>query len=172
MAAAVQSGDFRLVVQLDLGIVGDALNQVARHGIRQLSRAHQDVDLARGLGKIDGSLSGRVASADHDDVFVLAELRLNVGRTVVNSLPFEILQIGDGRLVVLGAGGNHNRPRGQRGAVVEHDFVRTAAALQLDHAMRDHHLRAKFLRLRERTIGELLARNSGRKAEIVFDLGA
>jgi hypothetical protein len=41
-----------------------SLNQIARHGVRQLTGAHQHVDLARRLGEKNGRLSCGVAAAD------------------------------------------------------------------------------------------------------------
>ena len=72
MRVTFEADDFRFEVQLDAGILFDSLDQVARHRVRQLTRAHQHVHLARGLRKENRRLSGGVPSAHHDDVFCLA----------------------------------------------------------------------------------------------------
>src|ERR1700690_1930809 len=81
--------NFGLAMQFDAGIFRNALNQVARHGFRQAIAAHQHVDFARGLGKVDGSLSGGVRSAYDGHIFTHAQLRFNVSCAVVNSAALE-----------------------------------------------------------------------------------
>ena len=44
-------------------------------------------------------------------------------------------------------------------------------ALQLYHAVRHHHLRAKFLRLMHRTRRQLLSGDAGGETEVVLDFG-
>ena len=121
--------DLGVEMQLDARVLGQALDQVARHGAGKLAGAHQHVHLARGLRKENRRLSRRVASAHHGDLFPLAQLRLDVGRAVVDPLALELLQVRDARLVVLRSGRDHDRARRQRFSAIEHDLVRAAVAV-------------------------------------------
>ena len=58
------------------------------------------MDLARRLREENRCLPRRVPSAHYDNLFFFAELRLHIGRAVVDPLTLKLLQIGDTRLVV------------------------------------------------------------------------
>src|SRR5262249_32774541 len=58
--------DLRARVDRDAWAVLDAAHEIARHGLGQTVRAHQDVDVPGGLGEEDRRLAGGVASAHHD----------------------------------------------------------------------------------------------------------
>ena len=66
--------DLCSVVQLYSGILFDALDQVARHGVRKLTGPHQHVDLACSLREKNCRLSGRISPTHHNDVFLFAQL--------------------------------------------------------------------------------------------------
>ena len=73
---------------------------------------------------------------------------------------------------VFRSGRDDDRARGDRGAVVELDAQRLLLAMKLGGALGDDHMRAELLRLGVGPAGQLLARDAGREAEVVFDLRA
>ena len=111
--APSKSDDLGPVMHLDCGIFRNALDQIARHGLRQVPERTSMMHVARGLGQEHSSLSGGVASTDDYNILVFAELRFDVRRAVINSLAFELLEIGEMRLVVLRAGGDDDGARRQ-----------------------------------------------------------
>jgi hypothetical protein len=119
---ARKADDFGLVVQLDGRIFFDALNEIARHRIRQLASAYEHVDLARRLRKKNSRLSRGVAATDNRHVLSFTELRFHEGRAVVNSLAFEFIQIAERRLVVLCAGGYDDGARRETVPVVQNQL--------------------------------------------------
>ena len=130
------------------------------------------MDLALSLRHVNGGLAGGIASADDDNVFVAAELRFHEGCAVIDALSFEMGEISDARFVVLRAGGDDDRARGQFDAVIEHDFVGAPGAFEAHHVAGDHHLGAEFFRLGDGSSGEFLAGKAVGKTEVVFDFGA
>ena len=130
------------------------------------------MDLALSLRHVNGGLAGGIASADDDNVVVAAELGFHEGGAVIDALSFEKGEISDARFVVLRAGGDDDRARGQFDAVIEHDFVGAAGAFEAHHVAGDHHLGAEFFGLGDGSIGEFLAGKAVGKTEIVFDFGA
>ncbi len=130
------------------------------------------MDLALSLRHVNGGLAGGIASADDDNVVVAAELGFHEGGAVIDALSFEKGEISDARFVVLRAGSDDDRARGEFDAVIEHDFVGAAGAFEAHHIAGDHHLCAEFFGLGDRSIGEFLAGKAVGKTEIVFDFGA
>jgi hypothetical protein len=62
-----------------------------------------------GLGRQEhGRLTGRIAAADQDDLFVLAQLALDRRSPVVHAFAFELAQIGQRRTAVARAAGQHH----------------------------------------------------------------
>src|SRR5260221_14383880 len=98
MRVSGKADDLGLVVQLDGRVFFDALNEIARHGIRQLAGARQHVDLARRLREKDSRLSRGVAATDNCHVLSFTELRFHKGSAVINSLAFELIEVAERRL--------------------------------------------------------------------------
>src|SRR5437588_4766 len=73
--------------------------------------AYENLDTARRRSEKDGRLPGRIGAADDDHVFRFAELRLHVGRTVIDAQPLEPGKVGQRQLPVLHAGGDDQRAR-------------------------------------------------------------
>ena len=71
------------------------------------------MDFAGGLREENGGLAGGISAADDDDLFLLAELRFHERCAVVDALAFELLQIGNARLVILRAGGDDDGAGGK-----------------------------------------------------------
>ena len=171
MAVAFERDDLRMRMQRDGWVLLDASHEIARHRFGEPLRAHQHVHAPGGLGEVHGRLARRVAAADHDDFFVDAELRFHEGGPVIHAEAFEARQLGEQGFAVFGAGRDDDRARPQRGPRVHVHAVRRFRAVQSHGARRDQHLRAELLRLRERPSRERLARDAGRKAQVVLDLG-
>ena len=61
--------------------------------LRKLARAHEHMHPACGLRKKHRGLSGGISSAHHDHVLIFAQLRLHIGRAVIDALSLESLQV-------------------------------------------------------------------------------
>src|SRR5712692_82641 len=90
MRATVERSDFRFEMQFDAWILFDSPDQVARHAVRQRTGAYQHVHLARCLREENRRLSGGVSPAHDDNFFLFAQLRLHLGRAVVDSLSLKL----------------------------------------------------------------------------------
>ena len=98
--------------------------------------------------------------------------RLHRRRRVVDAGPFEALVAGDVELAVARAGGDDDGASADRLAVVERERERRGIAVEADDGARQRQPGAELLRLHLRPAGERLARDAGRKAEVVLDLRA
>src|SRR5271156_1444628 len=125
---------------------------------------------ARVLRKEHGSLASGIAAADDDNFLADAELSLHEGSVVVNSLAGKLFKPWDGRLVVLGSDGEHDRACPHRQPVIKSHLVGPLVALKAQDGVGDHDLRAELLRLRDRAVRQFLTRKPRRKAEVVFNL--
>ena len=155
------------------GIVLDAPDQVARHALGQAVGADQHVHALGRLRQEHRGLAGRVAAAHHDHLLAGAQLRLHEGGAVVNAGALEPRQVVERRLAVLGAGGDDDGarrhaapPRQSRRRRV---CGRTRAAWRLCAMITSA---PNFCAWRIRAARQLLARDAGRKAEVVLDLRA
>ena len=101
------------------------------------------------------SLTGGVATADDDDLLALAELRLHRRCAVVHARAFELREVVERRLAILGAGSDDHRARRDAPTILHLHGVRRSIAGQLRGAFRDHDLRAELLGLRVGTSREL-----------------
>ena len=78
-----------------------------------------------------GGLAGGVASAHHDHLFAAAELRFDERRAVVDARAFELREVVDRQLAILGARRDDDGARRHRGPVVDRDGVRLPIAREL-----------------------------------------
>lgn len=78
-------------------------------------------------------LTGRVATADHDDLLACTQLRFHERRAVVHACAFELREVFERWLTVLSAGGNDHRARNDALAVcaVRHLALFLPAIFQL-----------------------------------------
>ena len=111
MRLSFQSHDLRQRAHGDVAALLDAADEVARHRLGKPGPAYENLDTARRRSEKDGRLPGRIGAADDDHVFRFAELRLHVGRTVIDAQPLEPGKVGQRQLPVLHAGGDDQRAR-------------------------------------------------------------
>src|SRR5690554_5011859 len=94
---------------LDVGRLGDALQQVVRHGPRRVVAPHDEVDPRHPLRHVDGSLPRRVARPHHGHLTAGAHLGLDGRGGVVHAGAVEALASWDLELTVIGAAGYQQR---------------------------------------------------------------
>src|SRR5216684_1637630 len=164
--------DLTLRSHFDRRILFDAADEVARHAVGKLALPHHHDDPVGPIGQVDGGLPGRVTGANDHDRFPFAELRFHRRREVVDPGAVELRQIFDRQPAVFRPGGDDDRSRADPRAVVDLDGEWSLVATNAHCGFGDQQLRAEFLRLRERTCGELLTGDAGRKSEVVFDAHA
>src|SRR6185437_2154536 len=145
--SSLQSNDLRVRVQGDGATLLNPANQVARHGVRQASRADHDVDMLCRLRQKYRRLTGGIAATHNYHFFAPAQLRLQECGAVVDAIAFESLQVFEREFAVFGSGGDDNRSSRQSRAAINFDKIRTAPAVEADRATSDYHSRAEFLRL-------------------------
>src|SRR5690348_12607499 len=115
--------------------------------------AEQQIDLAGAAREEDGCLPGRVAAADHGNRGADAELLLHEGGLVVDPTTLEVLKPLDREAAIAGAGGDQQRARFQRRAVVERDRVGSVPELEPDGGGSDDESGAELARLDRRSFG-------------------
>ncbi len=147
----------------------DPLDQIVGHGGGEIGRAHDDVDMRGLLGEEHRRLTRRIAAADDDHLLAAAQRRLHGGRGVMNASAFEPFVIGDGELAVARAGGDDEALCAHFRAPFEAQNKGRFRAVDRGRLARDRELGAEFLRLHLGPAGQRLARDAGRKAEIIFD---
>ena len=132
------------------------------------------MDLARVVGELDHRLAGRVRAADDDNVLHRALLGLDVGRRVVQAVPFESIGILGRQPAILRTRREDHRSTPDALTVREQDLAQSPG-LRLGHLRRlmeagDH--RAELARLKRRPPTEIRAGEAGGKAEVVLDPSA
>ena len=147
----------------------DLIDQVPRHRGRQALAADDDVHVRAGAGEERGGLPGRVASTDDDDRPPGTRLGLHLGGGVVHADPLELAQTRQRKSVVARTGGDDHRLRAHRLPVLEIDSMRVDAGGERHGPFAQADAYAELLRLQRRSRGQLVTREAGRKAEIVFD---
>ena len=100
-----------------------------RRGAKLVAAVHDD-DPRGELGEEHRLLHGRVSAADDDRRHILEE-RGVAGRAVADPTPRELLLAGHAQLAVLGAHGQHDRPR-QVQLVADPHLVRASVCGELD----------------------------------------
>ena len=91
----LEAHDLRVHVAGDGGMILDATDQVARHGVGQAAGADHHVHPPGGLGQEHGRLARGVAGAHDDHVLAGAELRFHKRRGVIHPRPIEPRQVVD-----------------------------------------------------------------------------
>lgn len=122
-------------------------------------------------GKKDRRLTCGVSPSNDRHFLALTELRFEVRRRIVDAGAAELADALHRHRPILRPGRNDNDVRLQNAPIAQLNRVRPLIALQTRDARRNVDLCAELLRLHERAAGERLPGNSGRKSEIVFDLG-
>src|SRR5581483_6886314 len=171
----LERSDLRRSMQSDVGSVLDASDEISGHALGEAIRAHEQMHMPTATGEEYGCLPRGVAAADHDDFLVLAELRLDKRRRVIDTHPEKAVDVGQFQLAVFHAAGDHDgaaadHPRGMkiaRRVAGEMDLKRLGLAAQAQRAVGDRHFRAKLLCLHERPPSQRLPGDAGRKAEVV-----
>jgi hypothetical protein len=95
--------------------------------------------------------------------------RFHQGRGVVDTSSLELREAWHVELAVAGAGRDQDRPCGYRRPVVERDEVVPVFLLERGRLGRYANSRAELLRLDDRPICQLRARDPGWEAEVVLD---
>ena len=96
-------------MELDRRVLLDAGDEVARHRVGEPVAAHEYVDARGRLCQEHGCLARRISAADDHDLLAPAELRFHEGRGVVDAGAFELREVRDRGLAVLGAGRDDDR---------------------------------------------------------------
>jgi hypothetical protein len=76
VAVTLEADELGVRSDLDRRVILDASHQVAGHGVCKACRADQHVHTPRRLREVHGRLSGGIATADHNDFLIYAELSL------------------------------------------------------------------------------------------------
>src|ERR1700733_16308821 len=130
MVLTVESCEFATVVNLDARILLDALDQIARHCLRETVRPHQHLHASAALRQEHRRLTCRVATADHNYSLLGAELCFHERGAVINAPTGGGIQVWERRPVVLRSHSEHNRARGNVLPTVKLAPVRTFVADQ------------------------------------------
>src|SRR5271157_6536687 len=157
-------------MKFDHRMLRDPLDQIARHRLRKGLSANQHVNLVGSLCQEDCCLAGRIAAADDDDLITSAELRLHERSRVINSISFELLQVGDVRLIVLRSSGDDDAASLQNVAVLQRELVWSLIAVDLDHPLSHQHLSAEFFCLDDGAAREFQAGDASRETNVVLYL--
>ena len=112
-----------LGVDDNAGVPLDLVDQVARHGGLKRLAPDDDVNLGAAPAQEQRGLAGGVAAAHDCDRVGTAGLGLHLGGRVVDADALELGQPAQGQPVVARPGGDDDRLRGNRIAVVEPDLV-------------------------------------------------
>jgi hypothetical protein len=99
---AVERHEFRSRPQRNRRMLLYSTNEVGRHRICQPVLADQEVDALGRLREKHRSLTRGVPPAHDHDLVSPAQLRLHARGGVVHARPFELRQVCEGRLTVLG----------------------------------------------------------------------
>src|SRR5262249_7106357 len=127
--------------------------------------------MVRNRRKKHRSLACRIAPAHYDYAFAFAELRLHRRGSIVHAGPFELREVRNLQLAVLGATGDNDSLSANGIVAGTFDAERPAIASYGRSPAGNGNLRAEFLGLHERAAGKFLPRNSQWKSQVVFDSG-
>src|SRR5437667_8830244 len=120
------------------------------------------------LGQKYCCLAGRISTANDDDVFVLAELRLDKGRAVIDSSAFKPSKIFNRQSSVLCAGSDHDGACRDSATIFQFDDVGSAVAGK-PRSFGEQHLGTELLRLYVRPRGQIVSGHPRWKTQIVLD---
>ena len=155
---------------LDIRMFLQPFDQIFRHCFAQRPATEDDVDLLRHAREIDGALSRRIARPDDRDFGIAAELRLHRCRAIIDSAPFIGFDALDRQALILRAARDDRGARAQFASVGQSQAIGIAVALDRGGPHRRHEPCAEFLCLHRRPPRQLVARNAGREAQVIFDL--
>jgi len=119
---AFEGGYLRTFEQLDVGLGGDPLDQVARHGVRQRPAGDEGYPARMPRQEYRGLARG-VAASDQSHVLAGTESRLQRRSPVVDGGAFEALEAVNVEPAVARARGDHHGPRASPLAVGERQAV-------------------------------------------------
>src|SRR5260221_5776198 len=90
MTVSFQGGHDGASVNLDIGDLLDAIDEVSRHALSQIPAPRDDVHASRVSRQRHDGLPGRIAGAHDDDLLVATELRFRVRRGIVDAGALEL----------------------------------------------------------------------------------
>src|ERR1700691_806008 len=171
---AAERNELSLSHELDVRGRGNAIDQVARHAFGEARPSDHHAHLGRVRGQKHRALTGRIAAANQSDLFARAQPGLDLRGPVPDSAPLKPGYVGDRRMAISSAAGDHDGPRLNALAVLrlQDEGSLVARAVEGLDGDRYHDVRAEFLRLNEGAGRKRLAAYSGRKAKVVFNPGA
>ena len=102
-------------------------------------------------------LACRIPAADYNHLVAPAELRFHERRRVINTIPFELFQVGNVRLVVLRSGRDHDAASLESAAILQRELIRSPITVKLGRPLSHHHLSAEFFCLEYGAAGEFEA---------------
>ena len=172
LAVAFERHDLRARPERDVRRFLDAADEVARHALGEARASHEHLNVSPSARQEDGGLARGVPPSDDDDVVAVAEVRLDLGRAVVDPDTLEPGQVRQVGLPVSGARGYDGRARAHGGAGSQIDDVRPPIAEQMDGRAGHDELRAELFGLDEGAVREFLPRDSRGKAQVVLDARA
>src|SRR6476661_10399900 len=94
MTVSFQGGHDGASVNLDIGDLLNAIDEVSRHALSQIPAARDDVHASRISRQRHDGLPSRIAGAHDDDLLVATELRFRVSRGIVDAGTLELTQTG------------------------------------------------------------------------------
>jgi hypothetical protein len=121
---AAQLDDLRSRVKRDVGRRVDPPDQIVRHACTESVAANNDVDMTREPRKEYRSLSGRIPTTNHNQLFVVAERTLHECRTVVDAATLEMFEAGKVRLPIARAGCKDDGPSINALVMIQSDVKR------------------------------------------------
>ena len=160
----------------DLGPVsnGDAeplelVNEVVGHRLAEVGAAMEEGDERAAAGEPDGCLAGGVAAADDCNARTGAEPRLGRTGGVEDRRSLELRKAVDRESAVLGARCEQDGARGDLPFALEADEVPAVSGFEGQRAVPRRRACLELARLGDRARGQLVAADSGGKAEVVLD---
>ena len=149
----------------------DPLGEISRHVPVQVVVADHEIDVSGVPGQEQGGLSGGVPATQDGDRVTAAEPCLELGGRVVDAGSLEPVHAGDLEAAVPHAGREHHGVCLHLGPVGQpHDEV-TVDAVERPGLAGDGERGTELAGLDDGSVGELGARDTGREAEVVLDLG-
>ena len=126
--------DLGFAQNFDIGNGLDLVDQVRRHGSREVFAADHDVDFVGKLGKVHCALPRRVAATDHINLFVATGIGLSGSCTVIYTRSSELIGTFGGQFAVIHPRRNDHTFGVDLVAVPEGQFFVIAFNLNFIHA--------------------------------------
>ena len=155
----------------DVSFILELGDQVVRHAGRQRWASHEERDGARIVGEEHRRLAGGVAAADQENVAAARVQGLGPGRAVIDSAADHRVGADDLELAPDDAGRDDDRSGIDAVTAVEPycQLFTVGIGIDADDVARDHDFDAEPRCLPEGAVAQLVARDAGRKTEVVLD---